>query len=154
MTLREALAWCKDNCIHISFKTEPGRSYVRVQRSDDMYVEDDDLVTAVERLDQLVNRSKAEPRDVDDTPLETLTFEGRNCRGRLLRMARAIRVRTVGDLLEWANSQPRGLSEITDYRNIGEQSLVSLVDALREHGVEDIPLDGAEGEPGSDKMAA
>lgn len=119
-----------------------------------MYVEDEDLVTAVERLQQLVSRSKTKSRDVDDTPLEALTFEGRNCRGRLLRMARAIRVRTVGDLLEWAESQPRGLNEITDYRNIGEQSLISLVDALRAHGVQDIPLGGTSGELGSDKMAA
>lgn len=154
MTLREALSWCKDNCISISFETEPGRSYVRAERTDDMYVEDGDFVTAIDRLKQLVDRNKNEKRDTDDTPLEALTYEGRNCRGRLLRMAKAIRVRTVGDLLDWAKSQPRGLQEITDYRNIGDQSLTSLIDALREHGISEIPLGGAEDSYDSDKMAA
>jgi hypothetical protein len=154
MTLREALSWCQDNCINIFFETEPGRSYVRAERSDDMYVEDQDLVTAVDRLKQLVDRSKKEDRNVDKTPLEALKYEGRNCRGRLLRMAKAIRVRTVGDLLEWAKSQPRGLQEITDYRNIGDQSLASLIDALRDHGVGEIPLGGTDNPYESDKMAA
>ena len=154
MTLREALSWCEDNCISISFENEPGRSYVRAERTDEMYVEDDDFVTAVDRLKQLVDRNKTEDRDKDDTPLEALTYEGRNCRGRLLRMAKAIRVRTVGDLLEWASSQPRGLNKITDYRNIGDQSLASLTDALRAHGVDEIPLGEATDSYGSDKIAA
>lgn len=156
MTIQEALNWCKDNCVSISFQTHPGQSLVRVQRSDSEYVEDDDFLHAVTRLQQLIARNHKKKRNIDDTPLETLTFEGRNCRGRLLRVARAIRAETVGELLEWAKAQPRGLEKITSYRNIGEQSLVSLVNALNEHGITEIPgtshlqLDGSN----NNKMAA
>ena len=150
MTRAEALDWCARYSVDISFRSVPGSPRVRLRYGAET-IEADELPNAVQRLKRTVE-DRAVPSTGDDTPLYTLEYEGRNCRGRVMRMARAIDVKTVGELLAWSERQPQGLSQITRYPNVGRRSLEILEDALRRHGVEQIPGLDRSGDAGSTSL--
>lgn len=134
MTPQEALDWCARHAVQISFRSVPDEPRVRLTCGDHQACAEK-LTLAARRLQRAMN-----PRPEDDeTPLSALTYEGRNCEGRVLRLARAIGVETVEELMAWTQAQPNGLAQITRYPNIGRRSLERLERALRRHGVEEIP---------------
>lgn len=139
MTRAQAIDWCIRNGIDISFRPVSGQPRVRLQWGA-REIEADELSQAVERMQQ--SRSTANggtTTDVESTPIDALNFGDGLCGGRIQRLAGALRIETVGDLLSWANEQPDGLSAITRYHNIGDRSLRTLTDALRQKGIRDVP---------------
>lgn len=150
MTRVEALDWCARYSVDISFRSVPGSPRVRLSYGTET-IEADELPIAVQRLKRTVE-DRAVPSTGDDTPLYPLEYQGRNCRGRAMRMARAIDIKTVGELLAWAETQPHGLGQIIRYPNVGRRSLEILEDALRRHGVEQIPGLDRSGDGGSTSL--
>ena len=136
MTTEDAILWCKNRGVEISFTSTADHKSIEVYSAEMGRIEGATLVDAVEKLRE---KRQLAQYPMDATPLEALNFSGRNCRGRLIRAARAVRASTVGELLDWAERQPHGLKEITSFHNVGETSYQVLVEALEDHGVKGIP---------------
>lgn len=144
MTREQAVDWCIRNGIDISFRPVSGQPRVRLQWGA-REIEAEELSQAVERMQE--NRSTAnggsatgvESIGVESTPIDALNFGDGLCGGRIQRLAGALRIETIGELLSWANEQPDGLGSITRYRNIGDRSLRTLTDALRQKGIREVP---------------
>lgn len=139
MTFEEAIHWCREHDIEISFCLSPDSS-----KSTNSFETVE--VTSGSNFLKMIKEMKRKHRQAtipDDealynTPIDELSFQGRHCKGRILRLARVLEVETIGQLLDWAAEHPRGLQRITDYNNISDGTLGVLTQALKDEGVESI----------------
>lgn len=138
MDRKQAIDWCMRNDIDISFRPEAGHSRVRLQWGSQQ-IEAPELSQAVRMMRTRHEAAQGVDPELRIIPLAALDFGKGMCRGRIMRLAEAIRVETVGELLAWAEEQSDGLQAITRYRNVGERSFRALRAALERVGVEEMP---------------